>query len=1191
MAAFSGLILAGLFTYSQKDEAQIAADITKSVQKALVEINQGVSLIEQGKTSELSGDLDYILYNVRGDVLYWTDNSYIPPFEYFPFRTSEYIIANEQGEFLYQKKRITLEDQEVYVVVMISIRRKFNQSSTYLEDVYNRDIISHNVKITDESNSIPIKYLDEELFSIECSGNTYYNTQVNTIITGLLFVLFLGILISGFQFSYWINVKLGFLYGFFGLGVFLLVIRAVMTITVLPSSFVKLSIFEQSTFTYNWFYDTLGDSLINFTIVALLLVYAILYGRKFRLSLSKRLNVALGTVLLFFSYGALFAILNSISLLLGNSQISLDIAETMNFTLERFTAYLLIGVLSVIFFSVHYLAYHSLSSLKSSIQSMKRTHVICGLLSFVFLAWNTNFFLAFGLNVVYILGLYVFDMPQSLKALKFESINYLLFTVVIISIGGAFEIYKSYERNDLYRMQKFATYLQVDRDVEGEYLLSNILSQIKQDLVVNSKMLNPQSQLKSIERKIQRTYLNTYFSDYEINIHLFDKNGIGMSKKYRGMSINRVKKRYSAQEFQTSYENVFYDREMDINKRKRYICFTEVERYGDVNGYVEIELQLKKFSSRRVLPQLLLDRSIKSTTSYDYAMITNGEFIYVSGNYSYEADFDMEWLKRESLYNRGLDRHGYRHFAALVGDQVTVVSAPLYNTRDIVSNFSFLFIFLLMLTSIIGGARYLISDRRTSLNFSTKILIFTGGSFVIPLLLVAAAILSSTDNSYRKEIDKTNLRSTLLLAENLNDNFIEYETEVSSKEEFENSVAELATNASMDINVYDTKGKLMASSTPEIFESGIISEYLNPQAFEVLANQKKDQVAMDERIGSFLYKTIYVGINSPDDGSVLGYLAAPYFGSKSHLERQQLIVFTNIIIIFTFVFMVSIGIAYYVISRLTKPIMIIADRLHDTGFVQANQPIEWESDDEIGTLVHEYNNMLSKLEATKEELARNEKEAAWREMAKQVAHEIKNPLTPMKLTIQHLQRIMSKEGKDKKSLDILLSQIDTLDEIVTSFSHFAKMPTPLKEPFDIGYVLEKSIELHVDKRIELKIDDGDHTVLGDQKLFGRIFNNLILNAFQAMKNKENPWLQVRLKSKDDKILISFMDYGDGIPEDIRDKIFVPNFSTKDTGSGIGLAVAKRGIEHAGGSIWFNSEEGVGATFFIQMDNFNPKSVQ
>jgi signal transduction histidine kinase len=189
----------------------------------------------------------------------------------------------------------------------------------------------------------------------------------------------------------------------------------------------------------------------------------------------------------------------------------------------------------------------------------------------------------------------------------------------------------------------------------------------------------------------------------------------------------------------------------------------------------------------------------------------------------------------------------------------------------------------------------------------------------------------------------------------------------------------------------------------------------------------------------------------------------------------------------------------------------------------------------------------------------------------------------MKLTIQHLQRILSSKQENNKSLDLLLNQIDVLDEIVTSFSHFAQMPTPLAEPFDVIYVLEKSIDLHVDKSIEKVILSDKAVILGDEKLFGRVFNNLILNAFESMKKIKHPNVQVKLEIEGgNRVKISIQDFGEGIPDDVQGKVFIPNFTTKETGSGIGLAVAKRGIEHAGGEIWFETTLNKGTVFYIAM---------
>jgi len=241
-------------------------------------------------------------------------------------------------------------------------------------------------------------------------------------------------------------------------------------------------------------------------------------------------------------------------------------------------------------------------------------------------------------------------------------------------------------------------------------------------------------------------------------------------------------------------------------------------------------------------------------------------------------------------------------------------------------------------------------------------------------------------------------------------------------------------------------------------------------------------------------------------------------------------------------------------------------------------------------MISEYNKMLLHLEQSKETLAQTEKEIAWREMAKQVAHEIKNPLTPMKLTLQHLQMRIQRENPDlqkltEKPFETLLAQIDLLSDIATSFSTFAKMAVPKNEVFDIAEVLRQTLHLYEsDATIQLirTIQKGVYEVKGDKQLFSQIFTNLILNAIQAVPNARKPAISVSLYEQGGLVRIEIRDNGTGIPADIQHKVFLPNFSTKFTGSGIGLALAKRGIEHAGGKIWFETEGEVGTCFFIEM---------
>ncbi len=251
-----------------------------------------------------------------------------------------------------------------------------------------------------------------------------------------------------------------------------------------------------------------------------------------------------------------------------------------------------------------------------------------------------------------------------------------------------------------------------------------------------------------------------------------------------------------------------------------------------------------------------------------------------------------------------------------------------------------------------------------------------------------------------------------------------------------------------------------------------------------------------------------------------------------------------------------------------------------------NEKLEWNTHDEIGVLVQEYNLMIEKLEDSKKALAQNEKESAWKEMAQQVAHEIKNPLTPMKLKIQHLQRILSTTDPSQEALASLLQQVDTLSDIATSFSTFAKMPLPIIEKFNLTQLVYDIGELYKnrnDVEVKLKIPVSPVEAYADQKMMGRVFTNLILNGIQAVPDDRKPIINIEMYVNEiQEAVLIFKDNGIGIPKEIQDKVFMPNFSTKFTGSGIGLALAKRGVEQAGGRIWFETTEGQGTTFYITL---------
>ncbi len=315
------------------------------------------------------------------------------------------------------------------------------------------------------------------------------------------------------------------------------------------------------------------------------------------------------------------------------------------------------------------------------------------------------------------------------------------------------------------------------------------------------------------------------------------------------------------------------------------------------------------------------------------------------------------------------------------------------------------------------------------------------------------------------------------------------------------------------------------------------------------------------------------------------------YDTKLSPEKNELKLFlTTLIKIYIFLLFGASLIAYFLSNYITKSLRVISEKLKLVKINKVNDSIEWVGKDEIGAIVKEYNNMIIKLEESALKLAKSERESAWREMAKQVAHEIKNPLTPIRLSIQHLERSLDPNSPDFKS-DLsrfskkIIQQIDTLTSIANEFSRFAQMPKFELKKVDLTDIIFSTVELYKDlKTVKLKIEtstDNSAFIQGDKEQLTRVFNNLLNNAIQSIPDNIQGEIIIVIKSEKEKHIVAVTDNGKGMDESVKKKIFQPNFTTKSTGTGLGLAMVKQIIDSHKGDIYFNSTLGSGTSFFIE----------
>lgn len=404
---------------------------------------------------------------------------------------------------------------------------------------------------------------------------------------------------------------------------------------------------------------------------------------------------------------------------------------------------------------------------------------------------------------------------------------------------------------------------------------------------------------------------------------------------------------------------------------------------------------------------------------------------------------------------------------------------------------------------------------------------------------------------------------------------------------FRDRIHELANIHGMEINIYDLDGNLLKSSKAA-FSVDTINQSIPKSILRIVRlTAEKRYVDLQSNNGT-KFRSSYSYIKDTKF-KPLGILNLPYIEDDGYYDRELnnfLMRFTQV---YSFMLLISIIIAYFLSSYITKSIKEVSDRLKETRLAERNEKIDMgDTPQEISLLVDAYNNLVEDLDESATKLAQSEREQAWREMAKQVAHEIKNPLTPMRLTVQSFQRKFDPESPDIKQKvneysKTLIQQIDTMSSVASAFSSFASMPAQQNETLNVVKIVQLALEIFNEPYITYIADEPYIITRMDRTQLIRIITNLVKNATQAIPEEEaNPMIEVRVYRERDKAKISVKDNGKGITVENKNRIFEPKFTTKTSGMGLGLGIIKNIVENYHGSITFDSRPGGGATFLVTL---------
>jgi len=977
----------------------------------------------------------------------------------------------------------------------------------------------------------------------------------------------------------------------------LLLIRGIIFIFQYPQQLYSSALFSPAFFASSWLAPSLGDLLLH----AITLLYAAIAIHQ-RLMIAHRTGDSFTAKRLFIYSGL---IVFNVFLFLGltehlrsiivNSGISFNLNDIANIDVYSIIGFLCLGLflISYVFISRKTLV------LARNLIHKYRLFVLfsAAILLIAYLLMDYSGYQGF---VLIFLFLYFLTFKRILKPEEadFRFANTLLY-IVIFTLFSTFILYHQNELKEKENRKILARNLAEYRDPIAEHKFSGVADSLLNDPMLASYLekfpFYDAAELDAAADYITRNFFAHYWLKYDLLITICDPS--------RTLTIRPSEVTVNCQYYFTEIietfgqptrsQNFYF---IDDQLLEKY--YLGIVQYSGASADLSIYIEFypKNMPKGLGYPELLIDYRKENKINwsvYSYARYFEGELFFRFGKYYYAMNLD-HYMAGPAAHGF-IEKDGFSHYIYPVNDQsVLIASLKKQGIFDIVAPFSYISIFyglLVLLLFILfrgfAGFAYFNKGFRQRLQLSVTILIVA--SFFLVGIGSTAFIISLNNN-----------KNYASLSEKAHSVLIELEHKIAGEDqivpEMEMYISDLLFKFSLvfftDINLYYPDGKLLATSRPEVFTRGFISNKINAKAYHQLHLNNRSLYIHKECIGEYDYLSAYVPLRNVHN-DLIAYLNLPYFARQDELTNEIsafLVAFVNIYVI---LIAIAIYLALIISNYISKPIQLLKEKLSTLKIGHTEQKIEWKKNDEIGDLVTEYNRMVDEIAKSAELLARSERESAWREMARQIAHEIKNPLTPMKLSVQYLQKAWNEklpgwEERLSRFSRTIVEQIDSLSIIATAFSDFANMPKSKFKKTELKDIVQNAIGLFRDStpvRFELMADEK-YYVLGDKEQLLRVFNNLIKNALQAIRHAREGEVSIRIYTEDSMHHIIFSDNGEGIPADQQEKVFSPNFTTKSGGMGLGLALVKNIIQNAGGTISFESVEGKGTSFFIALPDYD-----
>jgi len=803
----------------------------------------------------------------------------------------------------------------------------------------------------------------------------------------------------------------------------------------------------------------------------------------------------------------------------------------------------------------------------------------------------------------------LFIVSSSAILLMWERTSLTLFSLLAVhaAFAGIYAtsvIIKYSEHRGDEAMKVMAVSIANEHDLIAESLLMDMWPSLEADTTLRRMMRKEffaGKDVTAIDKYLSDHYFTGYWENYDLSdIVCFDDSKLELPLEAGKTSncffyFDNEVKEHGYPITGTGFS--FIEKEMG---RADYLAplFYYVSPFLTTGLFIELTNHIETYQAG--YPELLIDKArqrFPKLKGVSYAKYSENNLLLQSGDCQYENKlFPVDF--KDSEYQL-VNRDKYHHLLYNRGDMTVIISKLGITAFDKTISFAYLFIITLILTLVVimifmgsshGFLKFDSFRRKLQLAFASVLTV------VFIIVIIAALLVSVTrftenhTHILREKIKSVALELELdMVPENIRANAAR-----------NNGSGDLAPLSSLlvklsnvflsDINLYDPSGELIATSRPEIFMKQLEGTRMNADAWSQLSVSNRMEYIKEERIGNLKFLSAYMPLFS-NDNKLVAFVNLPYFKMQDLLagEISSLVVS---VINFTFLLMMLIlWLAVFISDRLTTPLQLLQRALASVELGKKSEHLKYNSKDEVGDMVKQYNRMIDELDESAKKLARSERELAWREMARQIAHEIKNPLTPMKLNVQQLLKWWKDDVPDfnnriERFTGNQIEYIDNLSSIATAFSNFARLPGADPVEMDLISQLKMTVELFSQTEgVNINLRCGNLTrvmMMADKEHMNGIFSNLIKNAIQAIPAGRTGRIDISVSATTGKALLVFKDNGQGIPEELKSKMFTPNFTTKSSGMGLGLSIVKRYVETAGGIVWYESSQNEGTSFFIEL---------